>query len=235
MSQALNISVVVPVYNEAECLRDLYDQIREALTIYAGESEIIFVDDGSRDDSPTILQELASADQRVRVIFFDRNQGQHKALQIGLTEASNDIIISLDADLQNDPQDIPLLIDKLQQGYDLVCGWRWQRQDPWPIVFKSRLGNFLQQRITGVPLHDMSCTLRAYRKPVLKGLVLRDRYEIGLIPFFISQRTDKITEIKVRHHPRAAGKSKYSFSGTFFKCTYNYLKCIRRRRDNQAG
>lgn len=207
---APEISVVFPVYNEAESLRELYKETVAVLTEMGRPYELIFCDDGSTDGSLEILRELAAKDPNVRVIAFARNYGQTAALDVGFRAARGSIVIPMDADRQNDPVDIPRLVRKLEEGFDAVSGWRSQRQDAyWTKTLPSRIGNRLVSLVTGVDLHDYGCTLKAYRGSILKHIRLYGEMH-RLIPAYIAWAGGKVAEIPVRHRPRLAGTSKYN-------------------------
>jgi len=223
---AIRVSVIVPVFNEEESVAILHEKLRRALQpAFQAGYEIVFVDDGSTDRTPQILENLprSNSAEVVRTVRIGSRAGQHKAIERGFQEARGDIIVTIDADLQNDPADIPGLISKLNEGYDLVCGWRYRRDDGWAKTFKSRLGNFIQRKITKVQLHDMSCTLRAYRRNVIEGVTLNRVHDIGLIPLMISSRTARIAEVKVQHSRRRQGQSKYGFWSTFFGACFCFM------------
>lgn len=225
----INVSIIVPVFNEAGSVSILYDRIKDALKTTARTHEIIFVDDGSTDNSSEVLKKIAAMDGDARVFTFQSNRGQVKALEKGFQEARGGIIVTIDGDLQNDPADIPKLISKLEEGYDLVCGWRSRRAASIFKVLKSKLGNYIFGKIANLRLHDMSCTLRAYRKDILRGFTARERHEIGFIPYLLSKRTSKITEVKVRDNKRISGKSKYGFLSTTIEVIRCYMKLNRGR------
>ncbi|MFA5410541.1 MAG: glycosyltransferase family 2 protein [Candidatus Omnitrophota bacterium] len=222
----IKLSIVLPVFNEEKTLQILYVRIKKMLEAFSGESELIFIDDGSCDGSYDILKGLAGADKRVRVFRFNSNEGQCKALEKGFREARGEIIAQIDADLQTDPQDILRLVLKLNDGFDLVCGWRWRRRDPWHKVLKSQMGNYVQRRITKINLHDISCPLKVYRKTIVKGITFQNRYDIFFLPLIFSKHTDKMAEVKIEHHPRCFGKSKYGFISTCLGVMRNYLRLI---------
>jgi len=211
----MNLSLIVPVYNEEENLPLLFDAVYQTMNLLAKTWEIIFVDDGSRDGSLSILTECAEKDaEHVRVISFRRNFGQTAAIAAGLDHSQGDIIVLLDADMQNDPADIPMLLNKLDEGYDLVSGWRKNRKDDaLTRNFPSMLANKLISRVTGVELHDYGCTLKAYRRPVLEGFRLYGEMH-RFIPVFASSVGARITEVVVNHHPRRFGKTKYGLERT---------------------
>jgi len=208
------LSVVVPLLDEQENLRPLYDQIRQALDgRYA--YEIIFVDDGSTDGSFQVLEEFHDADPNVRVIRFRKNFGQTAALSAGFSHARGGIVIAMDADLQNDPADIPMLVAKLREGYDVVSGWRKQRHDKaLTRRLPSRMANWLISKITGVKLHDYGCTLKAYRREVLAQTKLYGEMH-RFIPALASWSGAQIAECVVNHRPRTAGVAKYGLSRTW--------------------
>ncbi len=209
---AVRISVVVPVYDEAENLRPLHEGIVAAL---AGRAfEVIYVDDGSRDGSAAVLDEIAAADPRARVLHFRRNYGQTAAIAAGMEHARGEVIVPLDADLQNDPADIPALLAKLDEGFDVVSGWRKSRQDAAARVLPSVLANGLISWISGVKLHDYGCTLKAYRREVMEGVRLYGEMH-RFIPIYASWQGARVAEMPVRHHPRIHGRSKYGFRRTY--------------------
>ncbi len=210
----MKVSVVVPVYNEKENVGILYGKIRDVMEKNGYDYEIIFVDDGSNDGTFDILERLAAKDKKLKVIRFRRNFGQTAAMACGFDYATGDVIVSMDGDLQNDPEDIPRLIEKLNEGYDVVSGWRKQRQDEFKRVFLSRIANWLIGKITGVRLHDYGCSLKAYRSDVAKNLHLYGELH-RFIPVLAHIYGANITEIPVRHHKRQFGKSKYNLSRTF--------------------
>lgn len=205
----VEISIVIPVYNEEENLPVLQDQIRAVLDTLDRSAEIVYVDDGSSDTSYDVLTRLAHADSRVRVIRFRRNFGQTAAIAAGLDYAQGEIIVMMDSDLQNDPTDIPRLLAKLDEGYDVVSGWRKDRQDAeLKRKLPSRVANSLISATTGVHLHDYGCTLKAYRREVFSHARLYGEMH-RFIPVFAYLAGAKITEMEVVHHPRIHGKSKY--------------------------
>lgn len=203
------LSVTIPVFNERDNLRPLYDKITAVLHALQRPWEIIFVDDGSNDGSGALLDELAAHDPSVKVIHFRRNFGQTAAMMAGVDFASGEIIIPLDGDLQNDPNDIPRLLAKLDEGYDVCSGWRKARQDAaLRRNLPSRLANRLISVISGVHLHDYGCSLKAYRKDVIKGVRLYGEMH-RFIPIFATWQGARVAEIPVTHHPRIHGESKY--------------------------
>jgi glycosyltransferase involved in cell wall biosynthesis len=208
------LSVVIPVYNEEENIPDLYRKTREVLDSLGSSWELIFVDDGSRDNSLECMRVISYADPRVKVIKLRRNYGQTAALSAGFDHAQGEIIITMDADLQNDPADIPRLLDKLDEGYDIVSGWRKARKDAaLTRIVPSLLANRLISLLSGVPLHDFGCTLKAYRKEIINYIRLYgDSHRF--IPALATAAGARIAELEVQHHPRKFGRSKYGISRT---------------------
>lgn len=209
------LSVVIPVYNEEESLAALYDALRNALDALPHDWEAVLVDDGSRDGSFGILTALAARDpQHIRIVGLRRNFGQTAAIAAGIDHAQGDVVVLMDADLQNDPADIPLMLAKLDEGYDLVSGWRIKRQDTFITrTLPSRMANGLISWVTGVHLHDYGCTLKAYRREVITGFRLYGEMH-RFIPVYASAVGAKIFEMQVRHHPRRFGKTKYGLERT---------------------
>jgi len=210
------LSVVIPIYNERENIPILYRELKGTLERLKLDYEVVFVDDGSNDGSTEVLEELARNDRRVKVVEFARNYGQTSAMMAGVDIATGDVIITMDGDLQNDPADIPRLLEKIQEGYDLVTGWRKDRKDATlSRKVPSKLANWLIGRLTGVKIHDYGCTLKAYRSSVIKGVRLYGELH-RFIPALATSVTSKsrIVEIPVNHRPRRFGKSKYGISRT---------------------
>jgi len=211
----IELSIILPVFNEPENLRPLYEDLNTVLTGLNKAYEIIFVDDGSRDGSLDVLKELSANDPCVLAIEFRRNFGQTAALAAGLRHARGNVVFTLDADRQNDPQDIPLLLAEIESGMDLVCGWRHDRKDGlWLRLIPSRIANWLISTTTDVKLHDYGCTLKAMTRDVAKNLRLYGEMH-RFIPAIASWYGVRMSEIKVRHHARRAGISKYGISRTF--------------------
>jgi len=211
----MNLSLIIPVYNEEENLPLLYDSIDKALNSIKSTWEVIFVDDGSRDNSFNVLKSLVERDpEHVRVLSFRRNFGQTAAIAAGLDHACGETIVLLDADMQNDPADIPMLLAKLDEGYDLVSGWRKDRKDNrLTRTIPSNLANGLISWTTGVHLHDYGCTLKAYRRDALEGFRLYGEMH-RFIPVFAHAVGAKITELPVHHHARRFGKANYGLERT---------------------
>ncbi len=203
------ISVAIPVYNEVECLQELYDKVRSALVELGRPWELILVNDGSTDASEALLDRLAAQDPNVRVIHFRRNFGQTAAMMAGFDYARGEVIIPMDGDLQNDPRDIQKLLDKLAEGYDVVSGWRKDRQDnALQRNLPSILANKLISFVSGVRLHDFGCSLKGYRREVIKGVRLYGEMH-RFLPIYAKWHGAKITEVVVSHHARKTGRSKY--------------------------
>jgi len=214
MPDKIDISIVLPVYNEEENLKELHSNLTDALKKLGCEYEIIAVDDGSTDSSFKVLKELSQSDPRLKAIKFRRNFGQTAALSAGFHHAKGDVIITMDSDLQNDPADIPRLLEKINEGYDVVSGWRADRKDKFiSRRIPSILANKLIVKMTGVNIHDFGCTLKAYRKDVVDNINLYGEMH-RFIPALAKWVGAEITEIKVQHHPRKHGKSKYGISRT---------------------
>lgn len=209
------LSVIIPVFNEEDSLDRLYAKVTEAIDPLGKTWELILVDDGSSDNSYPVLQRLAADDPRVRVVRFVRNFGQTAALSAGIDYAQGEIIIPMDADLQNDPADIAQLLAKLDEGFDVVSGWRKDRQDEFfTRLLPSWMANKLISVISGVPLHDYGCSLKAYRREVIKDVRLYGEMH-RFVPIYATWMGAKVAEIPVTHHAREFGTSKYGLSRTF--------------------
>lgn len=209
------LSVVLPVYNEEGNIYLQYEEIIKALKPLNVTYEVIFIDDGSVDSSPDILRDIAKKDRNIKVILFRRNFGQTAAMSAGIDYAAGTIIVFMDSDLQNDPNDIGMLFSKIEEGYDVVSGWRKKRMDKFlSRKLPSRIANWLIARVTGVRLHDLGCSLKAYRSEILKQVSLYGEMH-RFIPVHASWIGAKITEVPVTHHPRQYGQSKYGIKRTF--------------------
>jgi glycosyltransferase involved in cell wall biosynthesis len=209
-----DISVFLPVFNEEPNLRPLHEKLDRALAELGCSAEILYVDDGSTDGSLEVLRELAARDPRVRVIALRRNYGQTPAMAAAIHAARGRVLIPMDADMQNDPVDIARLLDKLDEGYDVVSGWRKKRKDPlFTRKIPSMMANWLISKIGGVPLHDYGCSLKAYRRESLEDVQLYGEMH-RFIPIYASWSGARVAEIPVEHHPRTMGKSKYGLSRT---------------------
>jgi glycosyltransferase involved in cell wall biosynthesis len=225
-----DLSIIVPIKDERDNLRPLYRQVTEALP--AGlRYEIVFVDDGSGDGSWAVLEELAAADGRVKVVRLRRNFGQSAALKAGIDWSAGAAVVTMDGDLQNDPRDIPALLAKLDEGYDAVLGLRAKRRDKVLLrKLPSWLANWLIRRVTGVPFKDFGCTLRALRRDLAEALPLYGEMH-RFVPALAVQYGGRVAQLPVRHHPRTAGQTKYNLTRTVrvlldlitVKFLYNYL------------
>ncbi len=212
----MDLSIVVPVYNERENIHLVYEAVHKAIVPLQKKWELILVDDGSKDGSLEEMKAIAKKDAgHVRVIVLRRNFGQTAAIAAGIDNAVGEIIVLCDADMQNDPTDIPMMLEKLAEGYDVVSGWRYDRQDKFLTrVLPSRMANWLISVVTGVHLHDYGCTLKAYRKEILSGFHLYGEMH-RFIPVYADAGGARITEVRVHHHARKYGKAKYGLERTF--------------------
>lgn len=208
------ISVVIPVFNEEENIQSLHEKLRAALDGLNLDYEILYVDDGSRDASFEILHAIATHDTRVKLVRFRCNFGQTAAMAAGMDFSRGRVIIPLDADGQNDPADIPRLLAKINEGFDVVSGWRQKRQDNPIRKIPSQIANTMISKVTGVALHDYGCSLKAYRADVMKDVSLYGEMH-RFIPAYAAMVGARVTEIPVRHHARIAGKSKYGMNRIF--------------------
>ncbi|WP_449246215.1 glycosyltransferase [Desulfarculus baarsii] len=203
-----NLSVVIPVFNEEENLAALQERLGRVLDGAGYDWEIIYVDDGSRDRSWEILCSFNQQDHRVRLVRFNRNYGQHMAVFAGMERSKGQVVVTLDADLQNPPEDIPKLVDKIDEGYDVVGGWREHRQDSWLRTLPSAIVNRLTSRVTGVDLKDYGCMLRAYRRQVVEAMNACEEAS-SFIPALANSFANSVAEIPVGHAQRGGGQSKY--------------------------
>ncbi|MSQ15731.1 MAG: glycosyltransferase [Dehalococcoidia bacterium] len=208
-------SFIIPVYNEEDNVIPMHESLTAVVRDLNGSYEVIYVDDGSKDKSFARLLHIAEGDPAVKVVQFRRNFGQTAAISAGITHSTGEVLIFLDADLQNDPKDIPRLIEKLNEGYDVVSGWRIKRKDPFLTRrLPSQVANGIISFITGVKLHDYGCSLKAYRREVIRHVNLYGEMH-RFIPVYASWVGASITELPVEHHPRRMGKSKYGLSRVF--------------------
>jgi glycosyltransferase involved in cell wall biosynthesis len=218
----IKLSIIIPLYNEEKNISILYKELVKVLRAFVKNYEIIFVDDGSTDRSPEVLNRII--DTHVRIITSKKNKGLSSALSKGFLEARGEIIITMDSDLQHDPRDIPLLIKKLGEKYDVVCGWRWKRQDSFlSKKLPSCIFNAFLTILFKIGIHDSSCTLRAYKKKAVEGLILSEgmhRY----LPVILSEKGNRITEIKVNHRPRIYDKPKYNSPKRILQGTIDLIK-----------
>ena len=224
----MKVSIVIPIYNEIENLQILHGEIREVMDRLPNEYEVIFVDDGSNDGSQQRLQQMAHDDPHVRVVQFRRNYGQTAAMQAGMESASGDVIVTMDGDLQNDPRDIPQMLDRIQVGYDLVHGWRKDRQDAWlSRKLPSKLANRLISWSTGQKINDLGCTLKAIRREIADELELYGQMH-RFIPILAAERGARCFEIVTHHRARKFGTSKYGITRTLQVlldlCTVRYMQ-----------
>jgi glycosyltransferase involved in cell wall biosynthesis len=211
----MTLSIVVPLYNEEESVTRLHQAIVEAVEPFEPDFEIVFVNDGSKDRTFEIAADLAAADPRLVVVDFRRNYGQTPAMAAGIDLARGDIIVTMDGDLQNDPRDIPEFVTKMAEGYDIVVGWRFNRQDKLiSRKIPSKIANWLIGKVTGVPIKDNGCSLKAYRAATIKRVPLYNEMH-RFIPAMASITGARIAEIKVRHHARMFGQSKYGLSRVY--------------------
>ncbi len=209
------VSIIVPVYNERENLEPFLKSLAQALDPTGEVYEVLLVDDGSTDGSDAYMETLPARDPRIKVLQFRRNFGQTAAMAAGFDHATGDILVPIDADMQNDPRDIPAILAKLRAGFEVVSCWRQKRKDPWLTRrLPSKLANALISYISGVHLHDYGCTLKGYRREVLKHIRLYGEMH-RFIPVYASWAGAKVAEIPVRHHARLSGASKYGLSRTF--------------------
>ena len=226
------LSVVVPLYNEEHSVETLYGEITTALEPSAEPFEVIFVDDGSTDNSLAVLTQLHAETTNVVVVHLRRNFGKAAALQAGFLEAKGDIVVTIDADLQDDPAEIPQLLAKLDEGFDLVSGWKSRRNDPWTRRLLSRVFNWATALVSGVRLHDVNCGLKAYRAEALRGTRLYGELH-RFIPVLAAYRGFRIAEIPVHHRPRQHGRSRYGLNrylrGLFDLVTVTFMGRYRHR------
>jgi glycosyltransferase involved in cell wall biosynthesis len=220
----INLSVVIPVFDEQESVEKLHRQIAAALDRLDLASEMIFVDDGSRDGTVAELNRIYATDERVQVVALRRNFGKTAALLAGFGEARGEVIITMDGDLQDDPDEIPRFLEQIASGYDLVSGWKHDRQDPISKTLPSRLFNMTVRRFTGIPLHDFNCGFKAYRREVLSELKLYGELH-RFIPVLAFRRGYKIGELPVHHRPREFGHSKFG-AARLFKGLLDFLMVL---------
>lgn len=220
----MNLSIIIPVYNEEKNIAPLYKRIKTILNTKNYSYEIIFVNDGSSDSTNEELEKIQKKDTSLRTVHLSQNKGLSRALEAGFSEAKGDIIVSLDGDMQNSPEEIPRLIEKLSEGYDTVCGWRHKRKDPvFMKKIPSKLFNTLLRLLFNTPVHDNSCTLRAYKSKMIKNLKLKDGMH-RFIPVILCKQGGIITEIKVSHNPRIRDKPKYNSPLRFLKTAKNMIE-----------
>ena len=208
MSDRPKVSIVIPLYNEEESLRELHTRIADVCDKQNLSREILFVDDGSKDKSLQVLRELSEKDSTIRIFSFRRNNGKSAALQTAFSRMRGDFVITMDADLQDDPQEIPALIAKLEEGYDLVSGWKRKRHDPISKTLPSKFFNFVTGFLSGLRLHDFNCGLKGYRREVVENLDVYGELH-RFLPVLAHKQGFRVTEIPVQHHARKYGKTKF--------------------------
>jgi len=218
------ITILIPLLNEEESIKPLYNEIRKVTKIISSDYELLFIDDGSSDKSLEMIKELERTDKKIKYISFRKNFGKSAALQAGFRNATGDAIITMDADLQDDPAEIPNLIKKLEEGYDLVSGWKKVRHDPFIKKFSSKFFNYTTRIFSKIKIHDFNCGLKAYRKEVVENLNIYGELH-RYIPVLAGWHGFKITEIKVKHHARKYGKTKFGIS-RFFKGPLDLMTVI---------
>ena len=224
------ISIVIPVYNEQENLKPLIAELQEVLQGIPDAAEIVFVDDGSRDRSFALLQEASTRDPRIRVIGFRKNAGQTAAFDAGFKAARGTIVVTMDADLQNDPHDIPLLLDKIGT-FDVVCGWRYKRNDPWIRIVSSKIANFIRNKMSQEEIIDTGCSLKAFRRECVESMKLFK----GMHRFFPTLAKIEgftVTQVKVNHRPRRFGTTKYNITNRMVRAFVDLLvvRWMKKRR-----
>jgi len=228
----MNVSIVIPLFNEDESLNELYNKL---VTVVKNENlsyEIIFIDDGSTDDSLKVLKDLHSKDSNIKIYSFQKNYGKSAALSQGFKTANGDVVITMDADLQDDPSEIPKLIEMINSGHDLVSGWKKKRNDPLSKTIPSKLFNFTTAKLTGIKIHDFNCGLKAYRKKVIKEIPVYGELH-RYLPVLAHWRGYKVGELVVKHHERKFGKTKFGarrfLSGFFDLFTVLFLTRYRQK------
>ncbi len=226
------LSVVIPVFNEASNIRPLVEELLPALNGLSVPFEIIFVDDGSTDGSGDILRQMASEMPSVKVVTLSRNCGQTAAFDAGFKAAKGDVVVTMDGDMQNDPRDIPLLLEKIGE-YDLVCGWRWKRKDKFPKRISSTIANYTRRRACGDRFRDIGCSLKAYKKECLEKIKLYNGMH-RFFPILFEMEGFKVAEVKVNHRPRRRGKSKYNMRNRLVKA-YRAMKCVAWLKQNRLN
>ena len=220
----MDLSIVIPLFNESESLSELHNQIKDTCLALRVSYEIIYVDDGSTDNSLKLLKELFTKNENVKVISFRRNYGKSAALSEGFQLAEGDVVITLDADLQDDPHEIANLLQKIKSGEDLVSGWKKKRHDPLQKTIPSKLFNFTTSLLTGIKIHDFNCGIKAYKKEVIKDIPLYGELH-RYLPVLAHWRGYKVGEIIVHHRPRKYGKTKFGI-GRFFKGFFDLLTVL---------
>lgn len=208
-------SIVIPFYNEEESVMPLYESLKRVMDSLRGEYELIFVNDGSADNTGKLLEKISRKDPHTIIINNGKRLGQTASLRAGFAKSRGEMVISMDGDMQNDPNDIPKLLAELGRGCDFVCGWRYMRKDPVSKKIASWFGNIVQKAVFKSNLHDISCTLRAYTGDTVKVLPLKKEGAHRFIPYLLMMKGKKASEVKVNHLPRPYGRTKYGFSRSF--------------------
>lgn len=221
----LDYSVTVPLHNEEDSVNELYDSLSCVLKSISDSFEIIFVDDGSNDDSGRILNNLASLHKDLITVSFPKHSGKSQALAAGFARSCGRTIITLDADLQHDPNDIPLLLSKKEQGFDVACGWRYKRLDSRKQIIAAKLANYLRRLVFQEKIHDVGCSLRVYSREAFAAIRLH-RQRQRFITAILARKGFKLGEVKVRHYPRRFGKSKYSVLGRVVKSIPDFVSIL---------
>jgi dolichol-phosphate mannosyltransferase len=216
-----DVSIVIPVYNEEANIKPFVSELQEVLKRVKKSSEIIFVDDGSQDNSFTILKAAAAQDREIRVIRFRRNAGQTAAFEAGFRAARGDIVVTMDADLQNDAHDIPRLLRKVGE-FDVVCGWRHKRRDPWIKIVSSKIANFVRNKLSQEEIVDTGCSLKAFKRECLKNMKLFNGMH-RFLPTLAKMEGFTVTQVKVNHRPRRFGKTKYNIRNRMVKAFADLL------------
>lgn len=211
----LDYSVIVPLLNEEESLPELHRQLTDVLSKLSDKYEILYIDDGSTDNSNSVLQSLKQNDPKVKVYNFQKNYGKAAALDLGFTDAQGRVVITIDADLQDDPYEIPKLVNKLDEGYDVVSGWKKKRKDPLNKTLPSKIFNFVASILTGIKIHDFNCGLKCFRNEVVKNINVYGELH-RYIPALAYFEGFRIGEVEVLHHPRRYGKTKYGLARFFY-------------------
>jgi glycosyltransferase involved in cell wall biosynthesis len=209
------VSILVPLLNEEESLVTLARQIIDVFENMSPDYEILFIDDGSTDNSLKVVKDLSKSNNKIRYISFRKNYGKSAALNVGFKNVTGDVIVTMDADLQDDPSEIPNLLQELQKGYDLVSGWKKKRHDPFIKKYSSRFFNYVTKLMSGIKIHDFNCGLKAYKKAVVKSISVQGELH-RYIPVLADWKGFKVSEVVVKHHPRRYGKTKFGIS-RFFK------------------
>ncbi|RKY34813.1 MAG: glycosyltransferase [Candidatus Omnitrophota bacterium] len=212
----MNISVIIPVYNEEENIPLLYEELIQVLENIGSDYEVIFVDDGSTDSSLEILKEIKERNPRVKILSLERNTGLSSALKAGIDKASGEVIITMDGDLQNDPQDIPKLLNYIQEGYDVVSGWRRYRKDPFLKRGSSIIANYIRNKLTSESINDSSCMLKVYKSEYLKKIKFYRGWH-RFLPTLLKMEGARVIEVEVTHRPRTYGQSKYGIKNRLIK------------------